>query len=150
MTPVHTLLSNTIHARQSIQVQSNNADDIPIAALIAPCVIGGIVLLFTCVYCLRRSGCAATQDALTNTSANYFALRRYKNNNEGVVRNDSQNAGESPPAYTSIPVPPPAYTPDQSLSSHARTDSDVSIHAENTTATPTRRNLEGPEAGKDS
>jgi hypothetical protein len=85
---------------------------------------------------------------MTSSATNYFQLRRY---NGGVVRNDTQNGEDGPPAYTSIPVPPPAYTPDQPPLNHTRRDSDVEreqVHAENNNDTTTRRE-EAPGEGKE-
>lgn len=153
MAPTHILLPNTISARQSTSDQTDNGHSVPVAAAIAPIIIGIAVFLFFCAFCLRRrSRYAATQAAaMTSSSTNYFPLRRHNNNN-GVVRNDTQNGDEGPPAYTTIPVPPPAYTPDQPPSNHTRTNSDVErepAHAENNNETSTRGNSEAPEEGKE-
>lgn len=153
MAPTHTPLSNTISARQSTSDQSDNDHSIPVAAAIAPIIIGIAVFFFICAFCLRRrSRYAATQNAAmtTSSSINYFPLRRY--NNGGVARNDdTQNGEEGPPAYTSIPVPPPAYTPDQPPSNRTRANSDGNreqVHAGNNNGTSTRRYSEAPEEGK--
>lgn len=91
---------------------------------------------------------------MTSSSPNnHFSLRRYGNNNNGgVVRNDTQNGEDGPPAYTSIPVPPPAYAPDQPPSNRARIDSDGSqepVHDERNGDTTTRRDEGATEEGKE-
>lgn len=153
MAPIDTPLSNTIYSRQSTSDETDNGHSIPVAAAIVPVIIVIAVFLFFCAFCLRRrSRYAATQNAaMTSSSTNHFPLRRYNNNNGGVVRNDNRNGEEGPPAYTSIPVPPPVYTPDQPPSNHTRDDGNGErepTHAENNTDISTRMDSVAPEEGK--
>lgn len=67
------------------------------------------------------------------------------------MRNDTQNGEDGPPAYTSIPLPPPAYMPDQPPSNHTRMDSDGErepVHGENDDTT-VRRDEVATEEGKE-
>lgn len=153
MAPIYILLSNTLSARQSTPNQSKNDQSTSAAVAIAPLSVGIVIFLFLCTFCLRRPSkyLVLQNTAMSGSLANYFPLRRYNNNDGGLVRNDTRNGEDCPPAYTSIPAPPPAYSPTQIPSNHTRTESNVRrerAHAENNTRTSRRENSESREERK--
>lgn len=141
MPPSHILSIRSlipIYPREVLsQDAGNGTTGVPVAAVIIPIVLGVLVCFFYCTCCMQKQPQTyAIHQLQQRPPSRNHQLARYSNN---INRQGTRTAGEGdlsldiPPEYSSVPLPPPAYTPYKPDESRAQPGSNSLPHTESQT-----------------